>query len=65
MQAQASAPGLFLLCARQGALLGSASLPGAASSGTPHLSQGVHCEVESEGADGEIRIRRTETGSQA
>src|SRR5690606_30101789 len=57
---------LFLsLCARQGALLGSVSLLWAVSSGTTHLSQGVHREVESEGADDEIRIRRTETGYEA
>lgn len=41
------------MCARQGALLGSESLPGAVSSGTPHLSQGVYREVESEGVNDE------------
>lgn len=51
------------MCARQGALLGSESLPWTLSRGTTHLSQGVRREAESEGAYDEIRIRRTETGS--
>ncbi len=58
-------PGFFLCAPGTGALLGSASLPWAASGGTTQLSQGVCREAESEGADAEIRTRRTETGYEA
>ncbi|WP_207912230.1 hypothetical protein [Pseudobacteriovorax antillogorgiicola] len=41
------------MCARQRTHLGSESFLWAVTTGIIHLSQGVHLEVRSEGADGE------------